>query len=309
MTGAPLPAGADAVCMLEDSADEDGGSVVVIDHPVAVGEAVRPAGEDVAVGDVVADPGTVVTPAHIGVFANLGIAAVTAHPRPRVGVLSTGDEVATAAGPAGAGPDPRCQSPCPSGPGRWRGLGSGGSRGCRRRRGRAGSGLRPCRRGLRCPRDQWRGERGGPRHREGGPREAVPGDDVVDADRHPTGEAVRVRDARRIRFAGLRPARQSRLGHGQLRAVGPAGSPADGRPSRHSSTPWCGPSQPTRSGAGCRREDPLRQGLGLAGGARHLAGATRWPDRTRTTCWPWPTPTPWPCYPTARGSRPVGSST
>ena len=41
MTGAPMPAGADAVCMLEDSSVEDGGSVVTIDHPIARGEAVR----------------------------------------------------------------------------------------------------------------------------------------------------------------------------------------------------------------------------------------------------------------------------
>ena len=71
----------------------------LIDQPVAAGEAVRRAGEDVAVGDVVAEPGTVVTPAHVGVFANLGIAAVTVHPRPRIGVLSTGDELASDPGP------------------------------------------------------------------------------------------------------------------------------------------------------------------------------------------------------------------
>jgi molybdopterin molybdotransferase len=99
MTGAPLPAGADAVCMLEDSTDEDDGSVVLIDQPVAAGEAVRRAGGDVAVGDVVAEVGTVVTPAHVGVFANIGITAVTVHPRPRVGVLSTGDELAPDPGP------------------------------------------------------------------------------------------------------------------------------------------------------------------------------------------------------------------
>jgi molybdenum cofactor synthesis domain-containing protein len=99
MTGAPLPAGADAVCMLEDSTDEDDGSVVVIGQPVAAGEAVRGAGEDVAVGDVVAEPGTVVTPGHVGVFANLGMTVVTVHPRPRVGVLSTGDELAPDPGP------------------------------------------------------------------------------------------------------------------------------------------------------------------------------------------------------------------
>jgi molybdopterin molybdotransferase len=103
MTGAPLPTGADAVCMLEDSADEDGGSVVAIDQPVGPGQAVRRAGEDVAVGDVVAEAGTVVAPGHIGVFANLGVAAVWVHPRPRIGVLSTGDELVAGPGPLGPG--------------------------------------------------------------------------------------------------------------------------------------------------------------------------------------------------------------
>ena len=89
--------------MLEDLTDEEDGSIVVVDHPVVVGEAVRPAGGDVAVGDVVADPGTVVTPAHVGVFANLGMATVVVHARPRVGVLSTGDELAPDPGPLGPG--------------------------------------------------------------------------------------------------------------------------------------------------------------------------------------------------------------
>ena len=103
MTGAPMPAGADAVCMLEDSSVEDGGSVVTIDHPIARGEAVRGVGEDVTAGDVVAEAGTVVSPALIGVFANLGVAEVSVHPRPRIGVLSTGDELVTGPGPLGPG--------------------------------------------------------------------------------------------------------------------------------------------------------------------------------------------------------------
>ena len=102
MTGAPLPAGADAVCMLEDCRDEDGG-VVVIDHPVTEGDAVRRVGGDVAVGDVVADAGTVLTPGHLGVLANQGLVEVTVHPRPRVGVLSTGNELASGPGPLAPG--------------------------------------------------------------------------------------------------------------------------------------------------------------------------------------------------------------
>jgi molybdopterin molybdotransferase len=103
MTGAPIPAGCDAVCMLEDSTCEADGSVVVIDHPVTKGDAIRQAGEDVAVGDVVAGAGTVITPGHIGVLANQGMVEVLVHPRPRVGVLSTGDELVSDPGPLAPG--------------------------------------------------------------------------------------------------------------------------------------------------------------------------------------------------------------
>ena len=102
MTGAPLPAGADAVCMLEDCKEENG-SLVVIDHPIAAGSAVRRAAEDVAVGDIVADVGMALTPGHLGVLANQGLERVSVHPRPRLGVLSTGDELASAPGPLGPG--------------------------------------------------------------------------------------------------------------------------------------------------------------------------------------------------------------
>jgi molybdopterin molybdotransferase len=103
MTGAPLPAGADAICMLEDCEVEEDGAVVVIEQPVPEGEAVRRIGEDVVVGDVVADPGRVLTPGHIGVLANQGMADVLVHPRPRIGILSTGDELASGSGPLGPG--------------------------------------------------------------------------------------------------------------------------------------------------------------------------------------------------------------
>ncbi len=103
MTGAPMPVGADAVCMLEDCQVENDGEVVVIDHPIPEGEAVRGVGEDVAIGDVVAGPGTVLTPGHLGVLANQGIAEVIMHPRPRIGILSTGDELAPNHGPLAPG--------------------------------------------------------------------------------------------------------------------------------------------------------------------------------------------------------------
>jgi molybdenum cofactor synthesis domain-containing protein len=103
MTGAPMPAGADAVCMLEDCRVDEDGEVVVIDHRVPEGEAVRGVGEDVAVGDVVAKAGTVLSPGHLGVLANQGIAEVVVYPRPRIGILSTGDELASDLGPLAPG--------------------------------------------------------------------------------------------------------------------------------------------------------------------------------------------------------------
>ena len=93
MTGAPIPPGADAVCMVERTVTEDGGAVVVVEGPVRPGEYVRLPGEDVKTGEVVIEAGTVLGPAHLGVLASLGAASVAVHRRPRVGVLSTGDEL------------------------------------------------------------------------------------------------------------------------------------------------------------------------------------------------------------------------
>ncbi|HIE39450.1 MAG TPA: molybdopterin molybdotransferase MoeA [Anaerolineae bacterium] len=91
MTGAPLPAGADAVVMVEDSEEEDGW--VRFSRRVRPGDGVRPAGSDLAAGQVVLEPGTVLGPAEIGLLATVGRAAARVHPRPRVAVLSTGDEL------------------------------------------------------------------------------------------------------------------------------------------------------------------------------------------------------------------------
>ncbi len=91
MTGAPVPDGADAIVMVEDT--ETDGDAVRILRSVAAGESVRPAGSDVRRGDVVLPAGTVLRPAHIGVLASIGRTDVLVHPRARVGVLSTGDEL------------------------------------------------------------------------------------------------------------------------------------------------------------------------------------------------------------------------
>jgi len=93
MTGAPLPPGADAVCMVERTAAADDGRSVVIEEAVGVGTAVRAAGGDVVAGQTVFSPGAVLTPGHVGVLASLGVYEVDVQPSPSVGVLSTGDEL------------------------------------------------------------------------------------------------------------------------------------------------------------------------------------------------------------------------
>ncbi|HEY3282443.1 MAG TPA: gephyrin-like molybdotransferase Glp [Armatimonadota bacterium] len=91
MTGAPVPAGADSVVMVEDTRSE--GDLVCVWAPTQPGENVRPAGEDIDVGDRVLDAGTELGPAQIAVAATLGLRELAAVARPRVALLTTGDEV------------------------------------------------------------------------------------------------------------------------------------------------------------------------------------------------------------------------
>jgi molybdenum cofactor synthesis domain-containing protein len=98
MTGAPVPPGADAVCPIEDVRVGDDGAVVVIEAAVGRGTNVRQPGEDIAAGSEVFPSGTLLRAAHVGVLASLGIPSVLVRPRPAVGVLSTGDELARAGG-------------------------------------------------------------------------------------------------------------------------------------------------------------------------------------------------------------------
>jgi molybdenum cofactor synthesis domain-containing protein len=94
-TGAPLPDGADAVVMVERTSRLDGGARVEIRASVPPGNHVRGVGDDVKPGDVVVHAGDELTPGRIGVLRSVGVATVRVRPRPRVGVLSTGDELVT----------------------------------------------------------------------------------------------------------------------------------------------------------------------------------------------------------------------
>jgi molybdenum cofactor synthesis domain-containing protein len=92
MTGAPIPDGADAIVMVERT-ERDGADGVRIAAAAAPGDHVRAAGGDLQTGDAVFAAGTVLGPAHLGVLCSLGLDAIAAYPRVRVGVLSTGDEL------------------------------------------------------------------------------------------------------------------------------------------------------------------------------------------------------------------------
>ncbi|MDP9370993.1 MAG: molybdopterin molybdotransferase MoeA, partial [Chloroflexota bacterium] len=91
-TGSPLPPGADAVVMVERTRERDG-RVEIAQERIAAGENIRPVGVDMARGQWVLDAGTPIGPAETGLLASLGAAEVLAHPRPRVAILSTGDEL------------------------------------------------------------------------------------------------------------------------------------------------------------------------------------------------------------------------
>ncbi|HEY7627162.1 MAG TPA: gephyrin-like molybdotransferase Glp [Ilumatobacteraceae bacterium] len=92
MTGAPMPAGADAAVMVEDTERVDDDEVL-IRKSVPAGAAVRAAGDDVAAGTQLFPAGTEVRPAVAGVLASVNARAVRVHRRPRVAVVSTGDEL------------------------------------------------------------------------------------------------------------------------------------------------------------------------------------------------------------------------
>lgn len=91
MTGAPVPAGADSVIRVEDT---DGGTERVrITAGRDAGRNIRPCGEDIAAGAVAVARGTALRPAHLGLLASVGRAEVVVHRRPRVAILSSGDEL------------------------------------------------------------------------------------------------------------------------------------------------------------------------------------------------------------------------
>ncbi|MFA5896352.1 MAG: gephyrin-like molybdotransferase Glp [Thermoplasmata archaeon] len=90
-TGSTLPKGADAVVMVEDTERE--GDLVKVYRPVHPGEHVSRQGEDIRKGSVVVRAGEWLTPAKVGALAAIGRDRVKVFVKPRVAVLTTGDEV------------------------------------------------------------------------------------------------------------------------------------------------------------------------------------------------------------------------
>lgn len=90
-TGAAIPTGADAVIMVEQTTPQ--GEWVEIEAAVPVGNEIRPVGEDIATGEALLPAGVTLGPAEIGLLAAVGLAQAPVYCRPRVAILSTGDEL------------------------------------------------------------------------------------------------------------------------------------------------------------------------------------------------------------------------
>ncbi len=102
MTGAPMPAGADAVVMVEDS-ERIGDDRVRLSRSVTAGSSIRRAGDDVRIGDRLFDTGAIITPTVDAVLASVNVQTVEVYPRARVAVLSTGDELVDDGSPLALG--------------------------------------------------------------------------------------------------------------------------------------------------------------------------------------------------------------
>ncbi len=94
MTGAPIPEGSDAVCKIEDVSVDALGKIVTISRRVTPGANVRHPGEDISIGQTLIKEGTEIGVTEIGMLAGQGLTSLLVYPIPRVGVLSTGNELA-----------------------------------------------------------------------------------------------------------------------------------------------------------------------------------------------------------------------
>ncbi|HEY9721927.1 MAG TPA: gephyrin-like molybdotransferase Glp [Oscillatoriaceae cyanobacterium] len=101
MTGAPMPEGADAVVMREDTREHPDRVEVLL--PAEHGEHVRRVGDDIPADSRVLEAGTVLNPSALGVLASIGVGRIAVVRRPRVALLATGDELVELGQPLGPG--------------------------------------------------------------------------------------------------------------------------------------------------------------------------------------------------------------
>ncbi|MDO8734571.1 MAG: molybdopterin molybdotransferase MoeA [Elusimicrobiota bacterium] len=100
MTGAPIPKGTDAVVMVENTKEQgrvpmDGRQIKIL-KPVKKGENIRKAGEDIKRGEMILKNGTVLNPAQIGLLASIGKTEINTIKRPKIAIITTGDEIVSA---------------------------------------------------------------------------------------------------------------------------------------------------------------------------------------------------------------------
>jgi len=102
MTGAPLPAGADAIVMRED-VDESDAARILFFGPARVGQSIRRRGEDIERGELAVSGGTRLRAAEVALLAACGLPSVEVSCRPRVAIIVTGDELVEPGQPLAAG--------------------------------------------------------------------------------------------------------------------------------------------------------------------------------------------------------------
>lgn len=93
MTGAPMPPGADAVVMHEQTLIDEASKSITLQHPVKCQQNIMPLGAEMKRGDIVLQPGAMLRPQEIGLLASVASLGVMHYHAPQVAILSTGDEV------------------------------------------------------------------------------------------------------------------------------------------------------------------------------------------------------------------------
>ena len=254
-------------------------------------------------GDPVLGAGTVLTPAHLGVWPTRVSTEVDVHPRPRIGSAVHRRRTGGPAWPLPPGMIRDANRHTLLALVRRRG-GSRSTSGSSATTTRPWAGPGRGRRTVRRRRDQRRRQ-----------RRATPTWSRRSCEQRSGGTMrwmqVAIRPAKPFAFGmlgrrpapGLRTSGQPGVGHGQLRALRPTRRAPDGghRPARPADR--CRPRRWTRSSASPTAR-PTSSACLAARRPRRLAGPAPGAARSPTSCWPWPRPTPWSCCPTATGSQP-----